>query len=474
MAVGQVTDMTNKWSVTVAPPVLHVSALNRMVSDVMENSMRRNGPMQHLAVLGPWGSGKSFLVASMENRLVFDGFRGQVVRLPEFAGHLQSPRDFIAEVYAKVDGQPPDAEWGWEAITALLDKRFTARSQKRRLLVVVAENFPELVKRAFPAHADQAKLRNWLDRSESRVMLIATSAAPAVDAEPGDPLFGIFDTVRLDPVRLDDAERLLAGYAAGGGYRKPDTMFRFLYLLGDRTPRSVELLAHSYLRYLRQDWRAIIEDYRRVNGSAYQTILSDLGQRAAVCLHAMLRDKEPVTQSGLAEKMKVQQSRIAQPFAEMRRKNLLREEQSPNGRSKLVSVADRFFASFYRERVLGLPSDRDPIHLLAELLDRAPSPEVTDLVSAIASTLEGNGRAAAFKTFLDGRSKAGDGYYWRQLAIELATRIISPELLRDIVPVVQANDTFSGNLLGEFAGKYPKGRLANMPPELRAFFEAIS
>lgn len=468
------TNAASEWSVTVAPPVLHPAALSRMVADAMENSGRRNGPMQHLAVLGPWGSGKTFLVASMENRLHFAGFRGQMVRLPEFAGHIQSPRDFIAEVYAKVEGYPPDNELGWEAITATLDKLFTPRSQKRRLLIVVAENFPELIKRAFSSHADQAKLRNWLDRSESRVMLIATSAAPTIDAEPGDPLFGIFNVVQLDPVDVADAEQLLVGYAAGGGYRKPDALFRFLYLLGDRTPRSVATLTHSYLRYMKQDSSSIIDDYQRVNSGTYEAILTDLGQRAAVCLHAMIGGGEPVTQSGLAEKMGVQQSTIAQPFAEMRRKNLLREEGAPSGRAKLVSVADRFFVSFYREKVLGLASDGDPIRVLAEMLDRRPSPPARDLVSAVASSLEERGRAAAFKTFLDRAAQAvDDRHYWRTIATELAPRATA-ELLADITPVVSAKDSFSGTLVGEFADSLRKGTRASMSPDLRAFFEVVS
>lgn len=445
-----------------------------MVVDAMENSGRRSGPMQHLAIVGPWGSGKTFLVASMENRLSFEGFRGQVVRLPEFVGHIQSPRDFIAEVYARVEGHPADAGQGWEAITAMLDKLFTPRSLKRRLLVVVAENFPELIKRAFPAHADQAKLRNWLDRSESRVMLLATSTAPAIDAEPGDPLFGIFSTVHLDPVDPSDAEALLVEYAAGGGYRKPDEMFRFLYLLGDRTPRSVETLAHSYLRYVKQDWNSIIQDYQRVNSKAYEAVLSDLGQRAAVCLHAMVSGGEPVTQSGLAAKMGVQQSSIAQPFAEMRRKNLLREEGAPSGRAKLVSLADRFFASFYKEKVLGSPRDSDPIRILAEMLDRPRSPTARNFVAAVVSSLDAHGRAAAFKTFVDRCEQTNkDRYYWRALAIELASRITSPELLGDIVPVVCAHDSFSGSLLQEFADSSSKGTWATMSPDLRAFFESV-
>ncbi|KWV56021.1 hypothetical protein AS026_35725 [Rhizobium altiplani] len=378
-----------------APPMFHLDAVEQVVSEARENAARPTGPMQHMVIVGRPGSGKTFLTHAFASLLGTTTFPGKVVRLPQFQPHIQSPEDFINEVYAQLEGEAVKPAGTWEEVTAKLDKAFTARSRKQRLLILVAEDFPGLLRRAFSSHGAQAKLRNWLDRAESRVMLVTTSDTGGIDSEPGDPLFGIFHAVSLGEIAMTNAEALFDARFSQGRQVGEERLLRFLFLLTDRTPKAVNVLARTYAQNVKQGLRFVIADYQRYYAGAYEFILADLGQRAANCMHDMIAHGEPVSQSDLARRLGVQQSLIAQPFSEMRRKHLLREESAPSGRAKLASFADRFFVSFYRQTVLGADERHDIVLLLGTILEGPVSDEIREAVDTTANAVHNDSPASA-------------------------------------------------------------------------------
>ncbi|TCL68284.1 ATP-binding protein [Rhizobium sp. BK251] len=462
-----------------APPMFHPDAVEQLVSEARDNAARQTGPMQHMAVVGRPGSGKTFLTHALESMLVMATFPGKIVRLPEFHPHIQSPEDFINEVYARFEGEAVKPAASWEEITAKLDKAFTARSRKQRLLILIAEDFPGLLRRAFSSHGAQAKLRNWLDRSESRVMLVTTSDTGGIDSEPGDPLFGIFNTVSLGGIAVTDATALFDARFAQGQQMAEERLMRFLFLLTDRTPKAANVLARAYTQNGRQGLPFVITDFQRYYASAYEFILADLGQRAASCMHDMIANGEPVSQSDLARRLGVQQqSLIAQPFSEMRRKHLLREESAPSGRAKLASFADRFFVSFYRQTVLGANERHDIILLLGAILEAPVPDEIREAVDTIANAVDKDGRAPAFKLFSGIRASHAqkDGVFWRGLAIELITRIAAWGPLSDFGEKIAEYDALSARIVLTYAnclGRDDPNRWAASDPDLRALFEAL-
>lgn len=462
-----------------APPMFHLDAVEQLVSEARENAARPTGPMQHMAIVGRPGSGKTFLTHAFESMLVMATFPGKVVRLPQFQPHIQSPEDFINEVYARLEGETVKPAGTWEGITAKLDKAFTARGRKQRLLILVAEDFPGLLRRAFSSHGAQAKLRNWLDRSESRVMLVTTSDTGGIDSEPGDPLFGIFNTISLGEIAMTDAKALFDARFSQGQQVEAERLLRFLFLLTDRTPKAANVLARAYAQNGKQGLRFVIADYQRYHASAYEFILADLGQRAASCMHDMIANGEPVSQSDLARRLGVQQqSLIAQPFSEMRRKHLLREESAPSGRAKLASFADRFFVSFYRQTVLGANERHDIILLLGTILEEPVPDEIREAVDATANAVHNDGRASAFKLFssLCASHAQRDGVFWRGLAIELVTRIAAWGPLSDFGEKIAEYDALSARIVLTYAnclGRDDPNRWAVSDPDLRALFEAL-
>ncbi|MCZ7486065.1 hypothetical protein [Rhizobium rhizogenes] len=367
----------------------------------------------------------------------------------------------------------------WEEITAKLDKGFTARSRKQKLLIVIAEDFPGLVRRAFSSHGAQAKLRNWLDRSESRVMLVTTSDVGGIDNEPGDPLFGIFNTVSLGGIAMGDATALFASRLSHARKKTEDCLLRFLFLLTDRTPKAANVLARAYAQNAKHGLRFVIADYQRYYATAYDVTLAGLGQRAAGCMYDMVVNGEPVSQSDLARRLGIQQqSLIAQPFSEMRRKHLLREESAPGSRAKLASFADRFFVGFYRQTVLGTSERDDIIVLLGEALSTLPPDEIRETVDTIAKAIQSDGRAAAFKLFTTycTANAQQDGIFWRVLAIDLIAVIAASGPLSDFGEKLAEHDALSARVLLTYAnciGRDDPNKWALSDPDLRALYEAL-
>lgn len=459
-----------------APPIFRQHELDQMLSEARENEARPTGPMQHVALIGERGSGKTFLTMALATTLGTSKFRGKVVILPELQPQIQSPKDFVAEVYRGVIGQRPQPDETWDQITAKLDKLFTPRGRKNRLLVVIAENFPELLRRTFSSHAYQTKLRNWLDRAESRVMLVTSSTTGDLDGEPGDPLFGIFHTVELEPIAAATATELLEESKT-----KPTNtrLFQFLFRETDRSPKSANILALAYWRYGSSDWQSLIEDFIRYNAHAYESIVEDLGHRAAICMHEMIVKGEPISQSDLAESLGFgQQSSVAQPFAEMRRKHLLRENPAPNSRAKLAYFTDRFFVSFYRRRVLGDRKETDLLFLLAEILAEPIPAEIKEAVDDVANAAKDHTRALAFKTFLQQMKEFDqDPAHLRAFASGLISKMSYPPLLADFSDALLERDQLAGFLVSQFVESLRKddaeNRWASCQPDVRAFIEAI-
>jgi energy-coupling factor transporter ATP-binding protein EcfA2 len=457
-----------------AAPLFHPAALEELLSEARDNEARATGPMQHVAITGERGSGKSFLVHSFAGRLHAAGIRGRVVLLPGFRPQIQTPHDVLMAIHAAVGKGDPGQSW--EETAAKLDALFSTRSRSRRLLVVVAENYTGLIRRAFPAHGDQARLRNWLDRPESRVMLVTTATEAEVDNEPGAPLFGFLNAIRLGGVPLAAAEDLFALLPAERLGATGARLARFLFLASNRTARAANAVALALDRHGAGNPSAVVREILRYHAEGYDEMLDDLGQRAGVCMQDMILNGEPITQSELARRIGLrQQSAVAQPFSEMRRKYLLREDPAPHSAAKYAAFADRFLVSHVRRSLPGPAAD--PLARLAGALAAPPALGV-DEAAALAATLAGEGRARAFALVAARLDRLVDGAAALALAVALVAALDDPDLLGDCAGALADHDALAGALLENAAAAVAKGRGAAarrawLQPDLRAAIEAI-
>lgn len=183
------------------------------------------GALQHVAIYGPRGFGKSFvarlvqietadLAAARDVPILF-------VLLPEEQHNLtRNPHALPAYIAHKVADlrtgedrswagamfQWPDPEkeaHQWvEAVDRLERELDRSLPESRGMVVVVIENFDVLLASVFKEDAAEQRLRKWLDRPRNRVMLIAT-ATGSVDMDYDRPLFQAFQSIRLEPWSQD-------------------------------------------------------------------------------------------------------------------------------------------------------------------------------------------------------------------------------------------------------------------------------
>ncbi len=465
-----------------AAPLFHAAALEELLAEARENEARATGPMQHVAITGERGAGKTHLVRSFADRLPAAGVRGRVVLLPGFQPLLQTPHDVLRAIHDAVG--KGDAGRSWEETAAKLDALFSARGRTRRLLVVVAENYTGLIRRAFPAHGDQARLRNWLDRPESRVMLVTTATEAEVDNEPGAPLFGFLNAIRLGAIPVAAAETLFALLPQDRLGPRGRLLARFLFLASNRTARAANAVALALDRHGAGNARGVLRELLRYHAEGYDEMLNDLGQRAGVCMQDMILNGEPITQSELARRIGLrQQSAVAQPFSEMRRKYLLREDPAPHSAAKYAAFADRLLVSHVRRSLPGQAEAADPLFRLAAAL-AAPPALSADEAADLAALLAAEGRARAFAAVaarLAGLAGGGgdtDGAATLALAVALVATLDDADLLADCAGALAERDALAGDLLENAAAAVAKGRGAAarrvwLQPDLRAAIEAL-
>jgi DNA-binding MarR family transcriptional regulator len=404
---------------------------------IESNRKAPKGPMQHLAILAPRGTGKTFMFRLIELNLPDvnlpdgndDGHGVIFLHLPEEMSFLNSPGALLEEIIRRLNAVPADrvvipmheAEGAWDRAAAQLDELLAERFGKSRgLLIVGIENFEEVRKDAFRRPEDQRRLRAWLDRPDGRIMLIAASSRGRFDGDPKAPLFGFLRNIEL-PVWTPDqtVDFLERALLARTGHRLDPRRRARAHAIATFTggnPRMAvalaEILTTSDSLSAAETLSAMIDDLT----DYYRDRLNNLGRQARHCLDAMMRRNEPVSQSELAERLGVRQSDISQAFKEMRQKALLNEERLPGSKERLYSVADRIFVHYYRQRQLRHGELTSLLELIVELL--------TDLFTPHERADEGEklyaiGRSADARIMLDTLPRQGpmacEEFWWEGL-----------------------------------------------------------
>ncbi|MEZ5467005.1 MAG: hypothetical protein R3F18_04985 [Lysobacterales bacterium] len=357
--------------------------LETILGTVRENLT--GGTMQHLIVSAPRGYGKSFLMRHIEldcARMATEGHALQAVLMPEEMPHVKEPETLLREILRVLvggRGQEAELSWheddgeAWEAAMHALDVAVAERVETPGLLVALVENFDVLLKRAFAREEQRLRLRNWLTRSGTRIMLIAASASGAFDRSYDEPLFHAFRDVPLVPWSEDeclayfDRQRIDAGKARLTAL--PAARARAVAGFIGGTPRLATLLGDALFD---DDMLRAAELLARLTDELtpyYKERIEALPGRAQKLLDALLRFGEPASQSELARRVKAgAQSAIAGPFSELARERIVVGEKAPGSAEILYRVADRIFAHYYRRRVIDHGEGQCPLEGLVELL----------------------------------------------------------------------------------------------------------
>ena len=364
---------------------------NSELAQILE-TIRQNlsgSTMQHLIASAPRGFGKSFLMRHIEldcARIAAESTGTlAVVLMPEEMPHVKEPETLLREItrtFAGGRGEDAQLSWheddgeAWESAVHGLDQALADTLGQTGMLVALVENFDVLLKRALPREEQRLRLRNWLTRPQTRVMLIAASASGAFDRSYDEPLFHAFREVPLEPWSEDDClayfdrQRADAGKAPMG--KLPSARARAVATFIGGTPRLATLLGDALFD---DDMLRAADLLTKMTDELtpyYKERIEALPGRAQKLLDALLRFGEPATQSELARRVNANaQSAIAGPFADLVRERVVTGDKAPKSSEILYRVSDRIFAHYYRRRVIDHGGEgKCPLEGLVDLLAR--------------------------------------------------------------------------------------------------------
>ena len=349
----------------------------RIMDAVRRSLAAAPGALQHVAIYGPRGFGKSFVARLVQietaDLAAARGVPVPFVLLPEEQHNLtRNPHALPAYIAHKVADlltgedrswagamfQWPDPEkearqWD-EAVDQLERELDQSLPAGRGMVVVVIENFDVLLAGVFKEDAAEQRLRKWLDRPRNRVMLIAT-ATGSVDMDYDRPLFQAFQAIRLEPWSQDtciryfnrrrEAEALAPLDAAAEAKARAVADFiggnpRLAQLLADVLETQDALSVAGTMNALADK----LADY-------YRRRIDDLPALAQGLFDALIRGGEPASQTELAQRVGADgQSTIARVMQDLQRADIIRGLSALDGRETLYRVTDRVFAHFYRLR----------------------------------------------------------------------------------------------------------------------------
>jgi len=368
---------------------------DRIIDAIERSRSAAPGSLQHIALYGSRGFGKSFMTRRVQIATAsMGGKKGPVhyVLLAEEQHNLQrNPHEFldlIAEHLKELRGAllDPDAafratmfQWPqpgeemrrWDEAAARLEAEIDAILDKKPgLVIVVVENFDALLATLFKDDEDEQRLRQWLDRHSNRLMLFAT-ATGTVDIYYDRPLFHAFESVRLSPWTQDECieyfNRLRKLEQRPDLSAAEEAKARAIAEFIGGTPRLAHLLAEvidtGEALTVAETMSALADRLAEY----YRRRIEDLPQLSRGLLDALIRGGEPASQTELAERVGAKgQNIIARTMADLERADVIRGKRAPSGRHKLYSVTDRVFVHYYRLRQGSQVARNTP---LASILD---------------------------------------------------------------------------------------------------------
>lgn len=389
------------------------------IAEAIDSNMQAGGARTHLLVTAPRGFGKSFLMRLTQIDVDERRANGQpvaMVLLPEEQMNISAPDLLLKEIRRVLLGLPFDtviARWDrtgqWAAAAAELDQAIDQMfGPGQGLVVAVIENLDELLKKAFPEPAEQALFRRWLNRSDTRVMVIGGSARCDLDHDPARPLFLQFTPVELHGWSEADCVAYLGKLMKVRQQEltpEREAKARAIATFIGGNPRLSVILGDVLLNDDALTTAELLDKLVDELTPYYQDRIQSLGGRAQSLLDALLRGGEPCSQSALADRVGAKQSDIARAFRELQAGRIVIGDRATDGKETLYRVEDRVFAHYYRKRHLLHGQEYSPFEAIAEFLKLYfNNPEKREQAMRLA--LSGKGREARFLLSLADQEQA--------------------------------------------------------------------
>jgi tetratricopeptide (TPR) repeat protein len=349
-----------------------------LIDAVLETLVNGEGPRQHALIGAPRGFGKSFFARAIELAVRDKELPARVVILPEEQRNVSTPSGFLREIARAIEGRPASSVTGlflddppeaWDEARAELDAAIDA-APAEIILIIVVENFDELIANVFGDPVDQSRLRALLADSQ-RLALLATSVSDKVDQDYDQRLFHAFAKFALEPWSEADHILYFERRAALDGKLDLEldlSKVRALASFTGGAPRMAVALANLLLESDPLTAAELLDKLVDDLTPYYQALIAQMPMRTKTLFDALIRQGEPCSQSDLAVRVGTTQNRIAQHFSWLRERHIVVGKRRTGGRDSLYKVADRLFVQYYRKRHL-LHDSYTPLAGMAELLD---------------------------------------------------------------------------------------------------------
>lgn len=185
-------------------------AREAILDDLIERVSKAGETSSRIQTLlvGPRGAGKTHLLAMLYYRLrdtIENGLRVQFARLPENPIAIVSYQRLLAAIISALrPGQPVALD---ETLEPTLDQLAADGT-----IVVLLENLDEVF--AQIGLGGQRKLLNYLQTSNSLLLVATTSVLDKSIADQENPFHGFFSVIQLQPMRVEQAQQMLIKIAS--------------------------------------------------------------------------------------------------------------------------------------------------------------------------------------------------------------------------------------------------------------------
>jgi DNA-binding transcriptional regulator GbsR (MarR family) len=366
------------------------------LTQIIDNNLNSDTNIQHFALIGPRGIGKSFLLRYFQIVLMKQNADDKTIKIdyvlfPEEQKNINKPSEFVGEIVNylsddKVVGNRnyflEETTEQWEESVSLLQRTITQRKGKfkKYLLIVAVENLDILLKNVFKSKVDESKFRKLLNETKD-FMILGASIKSDIDTDYNKRLFKAFEKYEIEPWHDDNfieyfnkryaliekqypekvkdidtkeiKNKLKAiGQFSGGGPRIAIVLTNLLFKRGLlNTAQTLNQILEALTPY----YMAILDT-------------EHMPQKSMILLDTLIRNGENISQSKLAELLSAKQSDISHAFKWLEKNNLIRSQKIKGQKELLYSVADRMLSLLYHTRYLQQDVSDNPLNIYSDFL----------------------------------------------------------------------------------------------------------
>jgi hypothetical protein len=324
-----------------------------MLADLQSNTPR------HWQIIGPRGSGKTYLTELLARRMRNSGWR--VARLPEENYNIGSLGELLEQIYSRSENvttsplaTSPDEI---QVQDRALDLLRNARIESRKPLLVIIENLGVLLERQLRAPKQQGRLRDILTNNPPFILVATSTSQSDATLNHSAPLYDFFHTLVLDDLTQEDITSLVHARATWEGntsviddFKRIKGRIQAIYHLSGGNPRLAlalyRIVQHGVTAELHDQILKLLDEVTPY----YQARINDVPAQAARVLVEMAISETVITPAELARRTRIPTNQVTAQIRKLMDERLIVQGGRPDARSRLYELRDRLLRIWLQMR----------------------------------------------------------------------------------------------------------------------------